>query len=272
MSESEPIIRLENMHKAFDGVQVLKGLDLDVHAGRTTVVIGPSGCGKSVLLKHMVGLIRPDRGRVLFDGREISSMRHRELSDIRQRMGFLFQGAALFDSMTVEQNICFPLEEHGIGTRQDRRDRCDEVLALVGLEGMQNRMPEDLSGGEKKRVGLARAIATGPEVIFYDEPTTGLDPMRADLIDELILRLQRVLGATAVVVTHDLRSARKVGDRVLMLHQGRFIADTTPRALESVENETVARFVEGRAGAEELARLDRGSLHNSLDTAEEKTT
>ena len=157
--------------------------------------------------------------------------------------------------MTVEQNVCFPLDEHAIGTRGERKDKCRTVLSLVGLDGLQDQYPEELSGGQKKRVALARAIAMGPEVILYDEPTTGLDPIRADLINELIIKLQHTLGTTALVVTHDMASARKVGDRIVMLNEGQFIVDTTPEGLDDINDETVVRFINGQASAEELAEL-----------------
>ena len=255
MNDEQPIIRLSNVYKSFDGMSVLDGVSLQIQPARTTVIIGPSGCGKSVLLKHMIGLLKPDRGKVFFHEHEVSTIGERRLVPIRRRMGFLFQGGALFDSMTVEQNVAFPMDEHNVGTPATRRERCNEVLSLVGLEGFVNRYPEELSGGQKKRVALARAIVLRPEVILYDEPTTGLDPIRADLINELILKLQGVLGTTAVVVTHDMSSARKV-----MLHGGHFIADTTPEQLDQVDNEVVARFVEGRASPEELAELEKGGL------------
>jgi len=258
MSGDEAIIRLREVTKAFNGLTVLDAVSLDVQAGRTTVVIGPSGCGKSVLLKHMIGLLQPDKGEVFFHDRQISAMSERQMVEVRRRMGFLFQGGALFDSMTVRQNIVFPMTEHGIGTRRQQDDRCKEVMSLVALEGYDNRFPEELSGGQRKRVALARAIVLNPEVVFYDEPTTGLDPIRADLINELILKLQNAIGATGVVVTHDMASARKVGDRILMLHEGRFIADTTPDQLEQIDNEVVQRFVEGRANTDELWQLLRG--------------
>ncbi len=260
MNKVGPIIRLQNVRKSFAGLCVLDGVSLDVHPGQTTVIIGPSGCGKSVLLKHMIGLLKPDSGKVFFHDDEISAIRERHLGPIRRRMGFLFQGGALFDSMTVERNIVFPMDEHNVGTAESRKMRSDEVLALVGLNGIQQRYPEELSGGQKKRVALARAIVLQPEVILYDEPTTGLDPIRADLINELILKLQGVLGTTAVVVTHDMASARKIGDRIVMLHEGKFIVDTTPQQLDEVDNEVVARFVEGRASSEELAELEKGGL------------
>ena len=258
MMQQEPIIRLEKVTKAFDGNVVLDEVDLAVAVGRTTVVIGPSGCGKSVLLKHIVVLLRPDRGRVFFGQDEISAMSERRLVAIRRRIGFLFQGSALFDSMTVEQNVCFPLLEHEVGTPETRKQRCREVLGLVGLDNFQHRYPEELSGGQKKRVGLARAISLSPDVILYDEPTTGLDPIRADLINELIIKLQAALGTTTMVVTHDMSSARKVGDRIVMLHGGHFIADTTPDGLDQIDNDIVGRFVRGQASEAELAEIRNG--------------
>ncbi len=260
MNVDQPIIRLQKVSKAFDSLQVLDRVDLEIQRGATTVVIGPSGCGKSVLLKHMIGLLTPDEGKVFFGDHEISSMSEGRLVAVRKRMGFLFQGGALFDSMTVAENIRFPLAEHHLGTGPEQTRRCREVLSLVGMEGFRKRYPEELSGGQKKRVALARAIVLDPEVILYDEPTTGLDPIRADLINELILKLQGVLGTTAVVVTHDMASARKVGGRIVMLHGGHFIADATPQQLDRIDNDVVARFVEGRAAPEELAELERGSL------------
>ncbi len=263
MKTDKPIIRFEDVYKSFNGEAVFNGLNLSIQPGCTTVIIGPSGCGKSVLLKHMIGLLKPDRGRVFFHNQDISEMGERKLVAIRRRMGFLFQGSALFDSMTVEQNICFPIAESGLGTKQQWQERCSYVLSLVGLEGLQQRYPEALSGGQKKRVALARAIVLDPEVIFYDEPTTGLDPIRADLINELIVHLHRNLSSTAVVVTHDMTSAKKVGQRILMLHEGNFIADTTPDELDSVDNETFVRFIQGRASEEELAKLKTGKFLQS---------
>ena len=255
MVQTDPIIRLQNVHKAFNSHPVLCGINLDISPHETTVIIGPSGCGKSVLLRHVVGLLKPDRGKVFFRKYEVSNMSERMLSRVRSRIGFLFQGGALFDSMTVEQNVCFPLDEHSVGTRSERKDKCRTVLSLVGLDGIQGQYPEELSGGQKKRVALARAIAMSPEVILYDEPTTGLDPIRADLINELIIKLQHALGTTALVVTHDMASARKVGDRIVMLDKGHFIVDTTPEELDSVNDETVMRFINGQASDAELAEL-----------------
>lgn len=276
MSNRQPIIRLQKVTKAFNGQAVLDAVDLDILPGETTVVIGPSGCGKSVLLKHMIGLLRPDRGKVFFHDQEISAMPERKLMAVRRGMGFLFQGGALFDSMTVEQNIIFPLAEHDVGSGEQRKARCREVLSLVAMEGYQGRFPEELSGGQKKRVALARAIVIDPDVILYDEPTTGLDPIRADLINELIIRLQRQLQTTSVVVTHDIASARKVADRIVMLHDGHFIADATPEALDQIDDEQVRRFVQGRASAEELQKLQVGHLaaanHRSEPVAAEDGT
>jgi len=270
IASDTPIIRLEGVYKQFNGQVVLRDLWLDIERGRTTVVIGPSGCGKTVLLKHMVGLLRPDRGRVFFDGQDITHWSERQLGAVRRRIGFLFQSNALFDSMTVAENICFPLIEHGVRSQRQLEERCRQVLALVGLSGLESKMPEELSGGQKKRVALARAIALNPEVLLYDEPTTGLDPIRADLINELIVQVQTELHTTSLVVTHDMDSARKVADRIVMLYEGRLLADTTPQGLRTVQNEIVARFVEGRATPEELnalkqGRMGQGSEHEGQD-------
>ncbi|KPK81187.1 MAG: hypothetical protein AMJ81_10800 [Phycisphaerae bacterium SM23_33] len=259
------MIRLKGVRKTFNSLVVLEDLTLDIYRGQTTVVIGPSGCGKTVLLKHLVGLLRPDSGSIFFDGADITRLSESELTPIRHRVGFLFQSSALFDSMTVAQNVCLPLMEHGVRAKEYLEQRCREVLRVVGLDGLQGRMPEELSGGQRKRVALARAIALKPEVILYDEPTTGLDPIRADLINELILKLQAELKTTALVVTHDMNSARKVADRIVMLYNGRIVADTTPGGLADVKDETVARFVEGRATQEELNELTYGRASQGSD-------
>jgi len=255
MTDHDPIIHVKNLHKAFGPLVVLGGVELAIAPGQTTVIIGPSGSGKSVFLKTIVGLIKPDRGRVVFKGETLSNLSEKKLARVRTKFGFLFQGAALFDSMTVGENVAFPLEEHHVGTREEQNRRVADVLGMVGLDGLQGRFPEELSGGQKKRVALARAIVLNPEVILYDEPTTGLDPIRADLINELIRRLQRTLCVTSIVVTHDMASARRVGDRIVMLHKGQFIADATPDHLDTIQNDTVRRFIEGRASEEELGTL-----------------
>jgi phospholipid/cholesterol/gamma-HCH transport system ATP-binding protein len=267
MKTGDPIIRLEGVYKSFGDLAVLRGIDLAIDRDATTVVIGPSGCGKSVLLKHMVGLLRPDRGKVFFGGQEITSMPERSLATIRRRVGFVFQGGALVDSMDVQSNVCFPLAQHDNMSRHEQCDRCRWALSLVGLDGLQDKMPESLSGGQRKRVALARAIALEPDVILYDEPTTGLDPVRADLINELIIKMRHELKTTAVVVTHDMASARKVGDRIVMLYDGKFIADAPPSQLGKVSDDTVRRFVEGRASAEELRELELGR-HGELTGGE----
>ncbi len=269
--QSDSIIRLERVHKSFNGQRVLEDLNLEILRGQTTVVIGPSGCGKTVLLKHIVALLRPDSGRVFFDGVNITSLSERQLVPIRRRIGFLFQSNALFDSMTVAENIHFPLIEHGIRSEDELQRRCRRVLRLVGLDGMQQRMPEELSGGQKKRVALARAIALNPEVILYDEPTTGLDPIRADLINELILKLQAELRTTTLVVTHDMDSARKVADRIVMLYNSRILVDTTPDGLREITDDVVVRFVDGQATPEELDELKHGHSGGISDHDREKT-
>ena len=258
--QAGPLIRLCRLRKSFGRLVVLDELSLDLRRGQTTAIIGPSGCGKTVLLKHIVLLLRPDSGRVIFDGTDITELSERRLAPFRRRVGLLFQGGALFDSMNVADNIRFPLVEQGLRDEDQLAQRVRQVLRLVGMDGVQAQMPESLSGGQRKRVALARAIALNPELILYDEPTTGLDPIRADLINELILRLQAELKTTAVVVTHDMRSAMKVADRIVMLHRGRILVDTTPQGLADVRDERVVRFVEGRATPEELEELARGQV------------
>lgn len=253
-----PIIAFRDVHKRFGRLVVLRGVDLELRRGETTVVIGESGAGKSVVLKHMVRLLRPDRGEILFKGRRIDHLPERELVETRRRFGFLFQMGALFDSLSVGENIAFPIVEHSRRKPDEIRRIVREKLQMVGLDGIQDKKPAELSGGQRKRVALARAIALDPEVILYDEPTTGLDPIRSDVINELIRKLQRELKVTSVVVTHDMTSVRKVGDRVLMLREGRFIFDGPPAALERSDDEHVRRFVAGEASQSELAGLTTG--------------
>lgn len=253
------IVRLVDVHKSFGDLVVLDGVNLSLRPGETTVIIGESGSGKSVLLKHLVRLLRPDRGQVFFHERRIDDLPERELAAIRPRFGFLFQLNALFDSMTVGDNVAFPLREHSRLSRNEIDQRVAERLRMVGLDGLQSKWPADLSGGQKKRVALARAIALNPELILYDEPTTGLDPPRSDVINELILKLQRELKVTGVVVTHDMSSALKVADRIIMLHRGRFIFDGTPQSIVRADDPLVRGFVEGRCSAElRLALQENG--------------
>lgn len=250
------IIELRGVSKRFGSLVVLDSLDLALQKGMTTVIIGESGTGKSVLLKHILALMRPDSGEVYFHGRRIDNKREPELVDVRRRFGMLFQLGALFDSMTVEENVAFPLVEHSDTAPAELPGLVAQKLKMVGLDGLQNRRPGEISGGQRKRVALARAIALSPEVVLYDEPTTGLDPVRSDVINELILKLRRELDVTSVVVTHDMTSAYKVGDRIVMLHHGRIIADGPPDFYRKSEDPRVRRFVDGRADTRDLAALD----------------
>ncbi len=253
--EREPVIEFRNVSKSFGKLHVLRNVDLRVFPGETTVVIGESGAGKSVVLKHIVRLLRPDKGQVYFRGKRVDNLAERNLVEVRKRFGFLFQLGALFDSLTVGENVAFPVIEHTNLCTDEVGKIVSQKLRQVGLDGLQEKKPAQLSGGQKKRVALARAIALNPEVILYDEPTTGLDPVRSDVINELIVKLQRTLGATSIVVTHDMASVRKVGGRVLMLHNGEFIFDGNPREMEHADNPIVQRFVEGRAGEDLLEDL-----------------
>jgi phospholipid/cholesterol/gamma-HCH transport system ATP-binding protein len=259
MTHDQPIVRLVDLHKAFGSLRVLGddagGINLELGRGKTTVIIGPSGTGKSVLIKHIVGLLRPDRGEVWFEGVRVDAMRERDLVEARKKMGFLFQMSALFDSMTVEQNITFPLVQHTKLSPRERHERCMRVLSLVGLKDVERKMPADLSGGQRKRVALARAVVLEPDLVLYDEPTTGLDPIRSDVINELIIALKDRLGVTSVVVTHDMASARKIADRMVMLYDGRFIADGEPEAFCRTENDLVQRFIRGEAEPADLALI-----------------
>ena len=240
-------IELQYLKKNFGDNEVLRNVNLTVHKGETLVVIGRSGCGKSVMIKHIVGLIKPDSGKVFVDGEDITHLSEHELYRIRKKFGFLFQGSALLDSLTVGENVGLGLTELSEYPPAEIQRIIHEKLAMVGMSGIENYMPSDLSGGMKKRVGLARAIAMEPEIVMYDEPTTGLDPIMADSINELILHLKSKLNITSIVVTHDMASVRKVADRVAMLHHGEIIFDGTVDDLDSTENEVVRQFVEGRA-------------------------
>ncbi len=250
-----PLIRLVNLHKRFGRLIVLDGIDLDVIEGETLVILGASGSGKSVLIKHIVGLLKPDQGEVWFDGVRIDRLRDRELMQQRIRMGFLFQMGALFDSLTNLQNVAFPLIEHTKLPPDEIQKRAQKMLERVGLPEVGHKMPSEVSGGQRKRVALARAIVMDPKVVLYDEPTTGLDPIRSDAISELILKLQRELQMTSIVVTHDMANALKVADRLVMLHHGKLIFDGTPEQIQTTEDLNVRRFVKGEADEEELAGL-----------------
>jgi len=245
-SDSE-FIKVVDVDKSFGDNKVLRGTNLSVRRGETTVIIGRSGCGKSVLLKHMIGLLKPDRGEVFVDGTEVTALGHRGLFELRRKFGMLFQSAALFDSLTVWENVGLGLIEHSDLSTEEIRSRATEKLALVGLRGIEDVKPAELSGGMKKRVGLARAIAMDPKIILYDEPTTGLDPIMADVINELICNLKNTLNITSVVVTHDMTSAYKIGDRIAMLYEGQIIYDGTPEDVKCCGHPVIQQFVEGRA-------------------------
>ncbi|MDD5064163.1 MAG: ABC transporter ATP-binding protein [Phycisphaerae bacterium] len=252
------IIVIKNLTKQFGNNIVLDNITLSIEKGKTTVVIGPSGCGKTVLIKNFIVLLRPSSGEVYFKDKRIDNLPDRELNEVRTHYGFLFQGGALFDSLSVAENIMFPIWQHHDHAKIDWKQAEDVVktkLAMVGLDGFQQFYPANLSGGQKKRVALARAIALNPEVILYDEPTTGLDPIRADVINELILKLQRELGETAVVVTHDMTSAYKVADRIIMLHNGKIIADGDADHIHNHPHPAVQQFISGQVGQDDLAVL-----------------
>jgi phospholipid/cholesterol/gamma-HCH transport system ATP-binding protein len=241
------LIEIRGLSKRFGRKVVLDGLDLAVPKGRNTVVIGGSGTGKSVLIKCVVGLLKADAGTILVDGEDVTKMDERELVRVRRKFGMLFQGAALFDSMNVGENVGFALRRLHRYPEDQIANVVEEKLTMVGLRNIQHLMPAELSGGMKKRVGLARAIASEPEILLYDEPTTGLDPIMADVINDLIISLRESLGVTSISITHDMASAFKIADHIAMLYKGRIIEVGTPEEFRHSGNPVVAQFVEGRA-------------------------
>lgn len=241
------MIKIRNLKKYFNDKKVLDGVNLEIEKGKITVIIGRSGEGKSVLIKHVIGLLKPDSGQILLDDQDISAMTERELNEVRRRFGMLFQGAALFDSMTVGENVAFPLREHTEMPEEDLQKVIREKLRKVGLKDIENMMPADLSGGMKKRVGLARAIAMDPEIVLFDEPTTGLDPIMADNIATLILDTQRDLKTTYIVITHDISMTYKVADKVAMLHEGRIIEQGDVDYMKTSQNPILRQFLEGHS-------------------------
>ncbi len=241
------MIEIQGLHKRFGEKVVLDGLDLTVPRGKNTVVIGGSGTGKSVLIKCVVGLLRADAGRILIAGEDVTKMGERELVRVRRKFGMLFQGAALFDSMNVGDNVAFALRRLHLYPERQIRDVVEEKLSMVGLRDIQHLMPAELSGGMKKRVGLARAIAAEPEILLYDEPTTGLDPIMADVINDLVISLRESLGVTSISITHDMASAYKIADQIAMLYKGRIVETGTPEEIRNTKNAVVSQFVEGRA-------------------------
>lgn len=253
------ILVVQNLFKLFEQRVVLENISLAIENGKTTVVIGPSGCGKTVFMKHLIVLERPTEGQVYFKGQRIDDLDEHELAELRTRFGFCFQGGALFDSLTVYENIIFPIEQHvKVIDYKKLGELVKHKLAMVGMDGYQNQYPASLSGGQRKRVALARAIAMNPEVILYDEPTTGLDPITSDIINELIIKLQKELKVTSVVVTHDMKSAYKIADRIIMFHKGRVIADGNADHIREHPNDIVQQFIHGRVGEAELAALRLG--------------
>ncbi len=239
------MIEIINLHKSFGDNSVLRGVNLEINEGESLAIIGRSGCGKSVLLKHIVGLLIPDEGYIKFDGKIISNLDRKELYKIRRKFGFLFQGAALFDSMTVEENVGIALVENDSGfSKEEIKKIVEEKLELVGLPGTQNLKPSELSGGMKKRVGLARALVSNPEYILYDEPTTGLDPIMSDSIDDLIKDLNQKLNVTSIIVTHDMFSVKNTADRIAMMHEGKiYFTGTSAEVLES-SDPIIKKFIQ----------------------------
>jgi phospholipid/cholesterol/gamma-HCH transport system ATP-binding protein len=253
------LIVVRNLVKMFDRRMVLDNISLAFEKGKTTAIIGPSGCGKTVLMKHLIVLERPTSGEVYFKGQRVDEQSERELAKIRTQYGFCFQMGALFDSLSVFENIIFPITQHHKITDWKAIDELvKSKLAMVGMDGYQKQFPASLSGGQQKRVALARAIALNPEVILYDEPTTGLDPIRADVINELIIKLKRELAVTSIVVTHDMNSAYKIGDRIIMLHEGKIIADGDSEHIRNHPHSVVQQFIHGQVGEADLAALRLG--------------
>ncbi len=238
-----PVIEVRDLWKSFGDQEVLRGLNLSVENGETMVVLGPSGCGKSVLLKHVIGLMKPDRGSIIVEGDELTGLDARELKNLRMRFGMVFQGAALFDSMTVGENVGLSLKEHRGIKGDELADIVEAKLGMVGLAGVSHLQPSELSGGMKKRVALARAIALDPDIVLYAEPTTGLDPIMAAQINELIRALQCKINATSIVVTHDLHSAKFTGDKIALMHEGRIELCGTMDDLTRSDNEAVRTFI-----------------------------
>lgn len=243
----ESIIELKNVHKAFGEHKVLRGVDLAVRPGTVSVIIGRSGGGKSVLLKHVVGLMKPDAGEVLVQGVNTVPLSERRMTEVRKGFGLLFQEAALFDSMTVEENVAFPLVEHTRLPAREVREVVEAKLAAVGLAGQGYKMPSELSGGMRKRVGLARAVALDPAIVLFDEPTSGLDPVMAANINDLILHTRDSFNATCVVISHDIQATFAIADEIFMLYEGKIIASGPPEAIRNLDDPVVRQFIEGRA-------------------------
>jgi len=270
-SESDPLVEVQGLGVRFGKQQVLRDISLSIARGQTLVLLGESGCGKTVLLKTIIGLVRPTQGRIVYDGRDLAALNETELTALRTRFGYVFQQAALFDSMTIADNVSFPLRQHSKLDEAERRRQVMQRLAEVGLpDTVAFKKPAELSGGMRKRVGLARALAMNPEIMLYDEPTTGLDPIMSDVINELILRVRRRGTVTSIVVTHDMHSARKVADRVVMLYplprlragEPQIIFDGPPAELERSRDARVTQFIHGEAG-ERLMEMRQDALNSA---------
>ena len=247
MTATAPMIELQNLWKAFGDRQVLRDMSISIDRGETVVIVGGSGTGKSVTLKHIIGLLKPDRGCVFVDGQELTAMREIDLNRFRRRFGMAFQEGALFDSMNVYENIAFPLRRHTKMTEDEIRGRVEECLEDVHLHNVATKRTSELSGGMRRRVGFARAISLKPEILLFDEPTTGLDPVISDVIAELIREMDQKLGTTTVTITHDMKVAFKIANRIAMLHEGHIIEQGTPEEFQRSSNPIVQQFIEGRA-------------------------
>ena len=243
---NSPFIQIDSIQKRFGAQHVLNGVSIDISKGQAIAIIGQSGCGKSVLLKHLLRLLEPDDGRIVVDGQDLDQLSGSELVTLRRRFGMLFQSAALFDSMTVEENVGLGLREQRLFSDAEIHDRVMHKLDLVRLASAADKYPAELSGGMRKRVGLARAIANDPEIMLYDEPTTGLDPITSDVINDLIVELNERLHVTSVSVTHDMRSAFKISERIIMLYRGRVEFDGSPEETRTTDNQILTQFIEGR--------------------------
>jgi phospholipid/cholesterol/gamma-HCH transport system ATP-binding protein len=243
MAVAQPMIQVIDLHKSFGSNHVLRGVNLSINEGNTCVILGTSGSGKTVLMKHIIGLLKPDSGRVIVDGEDIVAMTPEQLAVVRRKFGMVFQGSALFDSMTVFENVSFALREHTRMSDAEMREVVRRKLEIVGLVGIEDKYPSDLSGGMRKRVGLARAIVLDPKIVLYDEPTTGLDPITTDYVDQMIIDAKKALGVTSVVISHDVASAFKVGDTIAFLHGGRIVEQVPPKLLRQSQNPAVKVFL-----------------------------
>ena len=252
------MIKIKNLKKSFGTQVVLDGVDFEIPREKLTVILGRSGEGKSVLLKHVIGLVKPDAGQIWVDGQEITVLSERQLNDVRKKFGMLFQSAALFDSFNVEDNVAFPLREHTQFSEADIKNIVKQKLEQVGLKNVGHKLPNELSGGMRKRVGLARALALNPSIILYDEPTTGLDPVLTDSIDHLILDTQKKFKVTSVVISHDIKSTFKIADKIAMLHDGKMIEEGGPEEFRESKNPIVQKFLSGKADPTFIGWVNNG--------------